>query len=167
MGIFDWIMSFFNRTKGDTLVSKEQIVIDAKAALAAGQDQLMTEVMGQVYDLAQSEVVTGPGGPTEEEIQARIDLAVSEALAADAVLDQVQIDELTGMIAGLQGQMAELQAQYDALVIKEGESSAAVEKLKTAKDQLQSVVDYLSGLFAPPPPPPVEEPPVEEPPVQE
>lgn len=143
-------------------MNKEQVISDAKASFASGQDQVLTEVLGSVYDQALAEGGGTVSGPSEEEIQGRIDAAVSEALAADEIVDQAKIDELNAMISGLHAEMAAKQVEHDALVLKEGVEAAQLESIKASKAQLQGVVDYFASLLAPAPVEPAPEVPVQE-----
>lgn len=152
--------SIFPQQKGEDM-SKEQIVSDAKLMFVQGQDQLLSDVLGFVHDKALEENPPGTGGgPSEEEIQARIAAAVADALAQDEVVDQVKIDELNGMIAALQAGQSQLQAQYEELLGKEQVEAARLEDLKKSQEELERIAAFLKALLSPPAPEPQPEPPV-------
>jgi vacuolar-type H+-ATPase subunit I/STV1 len=139
-------------------MGKSEVVSEQKAKILADQDLALQVGLEATYDAGVSEgvasVPTEGGGPSEEEIQARIDAAVSQALASDEVSDQAHLDELGAMITGLQEQISTLQSEHDALVLKEGAEAQALEQLKASKAQLQAVVEFLSSLMTQPEPQP-------------
>lgn len=145
-------------------MSKEQLLADAKAELSAKRDSVESEVLAALIDKAQAEVVPADGGPSEAEIQARIDAgkaeqkalddqALVDALAADEVLDQAKIDELNGLISALQTEMAAKQVEHDALALKEGVEASQLAAIKSSQAQIQAVADYLGSLLVPAPVP--------------
>jgi hypothetical protein len=124
-------------------MSKDQIVSDAKAALVAGQDALLTQVLGDVADQSALEQKASDGTLS----QADVDAAV--AAAVGPLNDQIvalQAQDAADIKAG-QDALAALQVKLDDLAQKEGVEASVIAGLQGSLAVLQDVVAKLSGLL--------------------
>lgn len=148
-------------------MSKEQVIADAKALLAAAEDQ----AFGQVYDQAQAEMPSGGGGFTQADIDAAVAAAVQPLsdqilglqaqVQADAdkdVQDEAKIKELGDALVAAQSLLAEKQAEFDALALKEGEESAALKTVREGLEKYKQIVAILESLQPAPAPQPEPQP---------
>lgn len=117
-------------------MSKEQLIADAKVALSAAQDG----VLGDLVDKAQAEVPPADNGPSEADIQARIDAALAAQAAADA-------QALADAKAQGDAAIAVIQAQLDALSLKEGQEASVIAGLQSSIVSIQGALDALHALF--------------------
>lgn len=117
-------------------MSKEQLIADAKIALSAAQDG----VLGDLVDKAQAEVPPVDGGPSEADIQARIDAALAEQVALDA-------QALAEAKAQGDAALASLQSQLDVLALKEGQEASVIAGLQASIVSIQGALDALHALF--------------------
>lgn len=117
-------------------MNKEEAIAQFDADIAAAKSNL--------YQAGADSVPQSPGGPSEEEIQGRIDEAVKSALDADSVLDAEEIAKLQ---AEAQSKLDALMAEFSSLQAKEQLEAQAVQGLQGSVASLQSVLDALKALL--------------------
>lgn len=144
-------------TKG-TVVAKEDVVAAGIAAIQAGEVQVYTDALGGAYDGGfvdgkASNPVTDVG-PSEEQIQARINEAVSAAQAVDA-------QALADAQALKDAAYADLQKKFDDLSLKEGQESGVIAGLQGSLQAIKDAEASLQSLFPAPVPAPADPIPVE------
>lgn len=127
-------------------MSKEQIVSDAKAALLAGQDAILTQVLGVVADQSALEQKASDGTLSQADVDAAVLAAVTPLNDQIAAL---QLQDAADIKAG-QDALASLQATLDTLAQKEGIEASVIAGLQGSLSVLQDVVAKLSGLLPQP-----------------
>jgi hypothetical protein len=154
IGLLDLIKMLINPPQKDLEMSKEQIVADAISAIQAGQLQVMSDQLGQVYDKAQSEAQPSQPGPSDEEIQKRIDDAVAAKQVEDdqKLAEQKALDDqaLADAKSAADAAMADLQKKFDDLAGKEMGEKSLIDGLQGSIDALKDVLAKLQAIFPQP-----------------
>lgn len=132
----------------EIVMAKADVVAAAVAAVQAGQTQVLSDQFSSVFDQAEAQG-TGPGFT-----QADIDAAVKVKVDADAlVLAQSQADDKAAFDSAMAqsgSAIAELQAKFDALVLKEGQESGIIAGLKGSLQAIKDAEASLQSLFPAP-----------------
>jgi hypothetical protein len=137
---------FLTPQKGENM-SKEQVLADAKVAFAQKQDEVLSQVLGDVFDKAQAEVPPSQGGFS----QADIDKAVADAVAALQAKDDADVKALADAHAEADAAIADLKGQLDAAVKSKQAEDSVVQGLQAKADEIQKLIDALRGLVMPAP----------------
>lgn len=124
-------------------MSKEQNIADAKAALIAGQEAVVSQVLSDLSDKQFSEGVASVPPPDAGE-QAKIDAAVKAAV--DPLNAQIAKDaqDLSDAQAKAVSDLAVIQSSLDSMTAKELSEEQVVKGLKDAVAAFQAVLSGLS-----------------------
>lgn len=141
-------------------MSKDQIVSDAKSSLIAGQDAVLSQVIGDVYDKAVAEVPPAPGGFTQADIDSAVSAATAPlteqitALTSDDEADKAKIAEEAAQIDTLNSTVEDLGKQISDLTAKLEKDDKIVLGFKNSLSKLQAVVAALQEIQPDPEVPP-------------
>lgn len=133
-------------------MSKDQIVSDAKASLVSGQDLVLSQVLGSVYDLAAQEQKASDGTLSQGDLDAAVAAAVAPLNQQISDLSAKDAADLQ-LLSDAQAKLADLSAKFDVLVAKEGIEAGIVAEFQASLAGMQKVVADLIGLQPAPVPP--------------
>jgi hypothetical protein len=147
----------FGAKQGEILMAKEDVVAVGLKAIQDGEVQVYTDALGGAYDGGFADgvasVPVAPSGFT----QGDIDAAVQAKVDADAVvLAQAQADDKKAFddAQAVSAQaVADLEAKFDALVLKEGQEAGVIAGLQDSLQKIKDAEAILAGLFPAPVPP--------------
>jgi len=128
-------------------MSKDQIVSDAKSAFISGQDQILGQVLSDVYDKAASEQKASDGTLTQADLDAAVK-AATDPLNQQISDLQAKDDSDIAALKDAQDKLAALQTSFDVLSSKEAGEAIQVSQFQGMKDQLIAAQSSLAALLA-------------------
>lgn len=134
-----------------------QRVSDAKVALVAAQDSVLTQVLTDLANNAANDQKASDGTFGQADIDAAVAAAVGPLNAQITALqaqDASDIQAGKDAVSAVQAAMDALQAQYSALAAKESTEAGTLQGLVGSISALQGVVAVLQGLQSQPAPAP-------------
>jgi len=132
---------------------KADVVSAAKAQFVLDQDAAVQKFGEACYDGGAADQKAADGSSTSPSDQATID-----ALNAQVAQLQAQDAQDAADAAQAKSDLAAAQSALSDLQVKFASDEAVIQSLSDAKTKLQSVLDALNALIAPPAPAPVPDP---------
>lgn len=134
-------------------MSKEQIVSDAKMSFVTGQDKILNDVMGSVYDQAAIEQKAADGTLSQSDLDAAVAAAVAPLNDQIVALTaQDELDKQAAVDAKAMGDaaVAAIQAQFDELKASKDVEDGVIANLNASMASIQGALDALHALFPQP-----------------
>lgn len=134
-------------------MSKEQIVSDAKMSFVTGQDKILNDVMGSVYDQAAIEQKAADGTLSQSDLDAAVAAAVgplNDQIVALTAQDEADKQAAVDAKAMGDAAVAAIQAQFDELKASKDVEDGVIANLNASMASIQGALDALHALFPQP-----------------
>lgn len=133
-------------------MSKEQIIADAKAALASGRDAIESQVLSDVADKSALEQKASDGTLGQGDLDAAVAAAVAplnEQIAALQAQDAADVKAGQDAVAAVQSQVADVQSKLDLALKDKSADEAVIKGLQSSAAALKGLVDQLNAIVLP------------------